>query len=223
MTRRLMFFIDFDGTISRDDICTLMLDTFGGDDWREFNRQWEKGDLTTEECARLVLNKLQVNPAELEKWFDQARIDETFLDFVSWAMKHEYPLYILSDGYDNYIGRLLGRYGLSIPFFANHLTYRQGWEITCLNYDGECRRHGVCKTRLMESLLEQDYCSIYIGDGYSDICPAEKADRVFAKNDLARLCGERGITYHFFACFADIIAELTKITDEKSAGESGRD
>ena len=218
MTKSLMFFIDFDGTISRDDICLLMLENFGGDNWREFNRQWENGDLTTEECANLVLSRLQVNPAELEDWFDQARIDETFLDFVRWAMKHEYPLYILSDGYDIYIGRLLRRYGLNIPFFANHLTYRQGWEIACLNYDGICRRHGVCKTRLMESLLHPDHCSVYIGDGYSDICPAEKADLVFAKDDLARLCGDRGIAYHPYACFDDIMAVLTKITDEKSRG-----
>jgi len=218
MTKRLMFFIDFDGTISRDDLCTLMLDTFGGDNWREFNRHWENGELTTEECASLVLGGLQVNPAELEDWFDQARIDETFLDFAGWAMQHEYPIYILSDGYDNYISRVLGRYGLNIPFFANHLIYRLGWEITCLNNDGECRRHGVCKTRLMASLLDPEYCSVYIGDGYSDICAAGNADRVFAKDDLAGLCRERGIAYHPFACFADIIAVLTMVADEKSSG-----
>ena len=218
MPRRLMFFIDFDGTISREDICSLMLDTFGGDNWREFNRQWEKGDLTTEECASLVLGKLQVNPVALENWFDQAQIDETFLEFVRWAIQQEYPLFILSDCYDNYISRVLGRYGLKIPFYANHLTYRQGWEITCLSNDNECRRHGVCKTRLMESLLDPDYCSVYIGDGYSDICPAEKADLVFAKDDLARLCRERGIAYHPFGCFSDITAALTRITDEKASG-----
>ncbi|MFW6437913.1 MAG: 2-hydroxy-3-keto-5-methylthiopentenyl-1-phosphate phosphatase, partial [Armatimonadota bacterium] len=46
---------------------------------------------------------------------------------------------------------------------------------------------------------------IYIGDGYSDRCPAMQADIVFAKHHLADLMDENGREYEDFDTFSDII------------------
>jgi 2-hydroxy-3-keto-5-methylthiopentenyl-1-phosphate phosphatase len=46
---------------------------------------------------------------------------------------------------------------------------------------------------------------IYIGDGYSDRCPAMQADIVFAKDHLADLMDEKGVQYEPFESFADVI------------------
>ena len=206
-----MFFIDFDGTITKQDVCSAMVTKFAKEGWEEINLLWEHGNLSTEECAQLTLDLIDVEPEQLEDFFEKAEIDKSFLDFVIWAEQQRYPISILSDGYDNYIEKVLARYELAIPYYANHLEYEQGWRIKCLHWDKDCQKCGVCKKDLMQELLQPGYISIYIGDGYSDVCPAEYADIVFAKDNLARLCTEKGIPFHQYNDFNDIRTKVKEI------------
>ncbi|MGE5422273.1 MAG: MtnX-like HAD-IB family phosphatase [Ignavibacteriales bacterium] len=204
MAEKLMFFIDFDGTISREDVCATMVKRYARDGWQELNRLWEEGALSTEECAGRTLELMDVEPVELEVFFKSMNIDESFLPFVSWANHQDLPLFILSDGYGNYIKEILSPYKLDIPYYANHLDYDRGWRIKCSYQVEECTKCGVCKTKLIEELLKPGYVSVYIGDGYSDICPAEGCDMVFAKKQLARLCKAKGIPYFDYDSFDDV-------------------
>ncbi len=214
MDEKLMFFIDFDGTISKEDVCSNMVRKFAREGWEEINRLWEEGELSTEECANRTLELMEVEPEELEVFFKTVDIDDSFKPFVNWVENEEYPLYILSDGYDNYITEVLLQHELNLPYYANHLEYEQGWRIKCLHWDKECKKCGVCKTGLVEDLLKPGYVSIYIGDGYSDICPAEYCNFVFAKDHLARLCQEKGIPFYHYDNFTDVQRMLEKIIDE---------
>ncbi len=211
MDKKIMFFIDFDGTISRQDVCSAMVTKFAKEGWKKINLQWEAGTLSTEECAGLTLELMDVEPKQLDTFFEKMEIDTSFLEFVAWAEHQEYPITILSDGYDNYIDKILTRHGLNIPCFANHLEYEHGWKIKCLHRDKDCQKCGVCKKELMQELVQPGYISIYIGDGYSDICPAEYADVVFAKDNLARLCREKGIPFHQYDDFYDIRSKVQEI------------
>ncbi|MDD4801969.1 MAG: MtnX-like HAD-IB family phosphatase [Syntrophomonas sp.] len=204
MAKKWMFFLDFDGTISREDVCFNMVKKFAREGWEAINRLWEEGQLSTAECAELTLELLEAGPEELEAFFKNTEIDVSFITFVNWTKGAGYPLYILSDGYDNYIKEVLHKYQLKIPYYANHLVYERGWGIKCLHTDKECKRCGVCKTELIRELLQPGYQAIYIGDGYSDICPAECCDMVFAKDQLARLCREKEIPFYHYRDFTDI-------------------
>lgn len=204
MTEPLMIFTDFDGTISIHDVCASMVKKFARPGWEEINRQWEQGTLSTEECAKRTLELITASPGEVREFFQNMEIDPDFPAFMVWTQKNEYPLYILSDGYDNYIRLILERYGIDLPYYANHLEYEQGWQMKSCYPDMECSRCGVCKTGLVKKLLTPGYKSVYIGDGYSDLCPAEYCEVVFAKKDLARLCRERGIPFYAYNTFADI-------------------
>lgn len=214
MSQRAMFFIDFDGTIARQDVCCAMVSKFAPAGWEEINLIWESGSLSTEECARLTLQLMAAEPEELEAFFQDVEIDPTFLEFVDWAVRRAYPLAVLSDGYDNYIEKVWTRYGLSIPYYTNHLEYGPGWRIKCLHQNHACSKCGVCKLDLMRAQLPPDYLSIYIGDGYSDRCPSEHADVVFAKDKLARLCQEKGILFHPYADFADVSKTVLRLISE---------
>ena len=214
MVKELMFFIDFDGTISREDICSTMVKTFAREGWEEINRLWEEGTLSTAECAGRTLELMEVEPEELEAFFKKVDIDDHFLTFVKWTEQKEYPLYILSDGYDNYIKEVLLQHELNLPYYANHLEYAQGWRIKCLHLDKDCRKCGVCKTGLVEDLLKPGYISVYIGDGYSDICPAEYCSMVFAKDQLVGLCQEKEIPFYQYDNFADVQTMLEKFINE---------
>jgi 2-hydroxy-3-keto-5-methylthiopentenyl-1-phosphate phosphatase len=45
---------------------------------------------------------------------------------------------------------------------------------------------------------------VYVGDGYSDRCAAQAADRVFARRALARYLDERGVAYEPFEDFHEV-------------------
>jgi 2-hydroxy-3-keto-5-methylthiopentenyl-1-phosphate phosphatase len=49
---------------------------------------------------------------------------------------------------------------------------------------------------------------VYIGDGYSDRCAGESADRVFATRRLAAHLEEKGIPYEPFRDFFEIAAVI---------------
>jgi 2,3-diketo-5-methylthio-1-phosphopentane phosphatase len=217
-----MFFIDFDGTITKRDVCAAMVTEFAREGWEEINLQWEAGTLSTEECAGLTLELMDALPEQLNAFFDKMDIDNSFLEFVAWAKRQEYPISILSDGYDNYIERILTREGLKIPYYANHLKYEGRWRIQCLHSDKDCQKCGVCKKDLMQELIQPGYASIYIGDGYSDICPAQYADLVFAKDTLARLCMAQGIAFYEYSDFDEIKHKVEELNGTvKTKGKKG--
>jgi 2-hydroxy-3-keto-5-methylthiopentenyl-1-phosphate phosphatase len=50
---------------------------------------------------------------------------------------------------------------------------------------------------------------VYIGDGYSDRCAVELADRVFARDSLAEYLDSLGRPYEPFETLSDVVAALS--------------
>ncbi|MGI5921581.1 MAG: MtnX-like HAD-IB family phosphatase [Syntrophomonadaceae bacterium] len=211
MNKKLMVFADFDGTITVEDVCGAMVVRYAGEGWEKINQLWVDGVISTEECAQKTLDLMDVSPEELEILFNQAEIDKTFPDFLEWLKEHGFPLSIVSDGYDNYIKLILQKNGLNLPYYANHLDYNNGWKIKCSYLFTDCQKCGVCKTKIIESLLLPGYTSVYVGDGYSDICPADKCDILFAKKYLAAYCEKEGIPFYPYNNFGDVKKKLKEL------------
>jgi 2-hydroxy-3-keto-5-methylthiopentenyl-1-phosphate phosphatase len=57
---------------------------------------------------------------------------------------------------------------------------------------------------------------VYIGEGYSDRCPARFADIIFAKDELLRFCQRENISYFAYATFADIQDRMKDIVNATS-------
>ena len=49
---------------------------------------------------------------------------------------------------------------------------------------------------------------VYVGDGYSDRCAAQAADRIFARDGLARYLDEQGVAYELFDDLHDVARAL---------------
>ena len=64
-----------------------------------------------------------------------------------------------------------------------------------------------CKRATVQALANGGRV-VYVGDGYSDRCAAELADRVFARSGLASYLEERGVPYEPFDDFHDITRAL---------------
>lgn len=200
-----IIFVDFDGTITKVDTCEAMVKAYASGKTEEINRLWEQKKLTTIECATEVFKLLNTDLKGIETLMDTIEIDEYFIDFISLCKEKGYEVYILSDGYDFNINRILTRYGINIPFYSNKLLYDKGFQIDCPNYNSSCGKCGTCKTNLIKVLNPKEYDTIYIGDGYSDTCAVSNSNIIFAKGSLYKFCIENNLNAILFDSFKDII------------------
>lgn len=67
----------------------------------------------------------------------------------------------------------------------------------------------------MQKLINPSHHIVYIGDGYSDFCPAQSADIVFAKTKLYEHCLKVGKDAYYFTEFGDVLKQIKSITGEK--------
>ena len=201
-------FVDFDGTITKVDTCDAMLKAFTGDGREEINRLWEEKKLSTEECANMIFRQFHACPEDIENLMGIIEIDGHFKEFLELCRARGHEVYVLSDGYDFNIKTVFKKHNINARYFANKLLYEpeKGFGIECIYRNESCGNCGTCKTNLIQALKRDCGQVVYIGDGYSDICPAAIADIVFAKGILFKLCAEKGINAINFSSFADIIA-----------------
>lgn len=200
-----IIFADFDGTVTKQDTCDAIVMAFAREGWKEINRLWEERKISTQECANQTFELFDAGLDDVKNLLDTIKIDDYFKQFLSFCERKGYRVYILSDGYDLNIETVFKNYDISVPYFANHLAINNGFKMECPNQGENCKICGTCKLELMKKLMKAGDRVIYIGDGYSDACPAMSADIVFAKNTLYRICAEKGINPIPFTSFKDIM------------------
>jgi 2,3-diketo-5-methylthio-1-phosphopentane phosphatase len=135
-------------------------------------------------------------------------IDPHFGEFYNFCRQRGIDVKVVSDGLDFYIDFVLRRHGLSeIPFYANRMTF-EGEKPRTIEFphaNETCSKCGTCKTNILESCQALYRTILYVGDGYSDLCPAGKADLVFAKGILwTRLSGKDGKGVRKYRSFRDV-------------------
>lgn len=199
--------VDFDGTITKNDVGALLFKTFSKKESQKIVSSWLRGEINSQECLQRECELLRISRPELKKFALSQKIDGKFPAFVDLCNREKIRLVILSDGLDFYIKLILDKYGLGkLPFYSNLL----GFEGRKLKpefpyFDRGCGRCGNCKRYHLKSLKRAKEKVVYIGDGLSDRCAVTEADFVFAKDDLHRFCEKEGIKHYPFHNFGDVI------------------
>lgn len=202
-----VFLVDFDGTVTKKDTVYIMVEKFAKEGWQYYNELWEKGEMSTEECAIETLKLMEVSEEELFKFImENVEIDDHFLEFLGVTKEKGYEVVIVSDGYDFIIEAVMKKYNLKLPYYSNKMWFEGGKIKVAFPYkDKECDKCGMCKLNILKEYRKKGYSVAFVGDGYSDFCVVEHADEVFAKDVLADYCEEKGIKYFRFGSFKDII------------------
>jgi 2-hydroxy-3-keto-5-methylthiopentenyl-1-phosphate phosphatase len=127
--------------------------------------------------------------------WEHARIRRGFHEL---AERHR-PV-IISSGFHELIEPILEREGVELDVRANRVEARpDGWRVRFLD-EAACAECGqACKRGLLPTGRV-----VFVGDGFSDRCAALAADRVFARDGLARYLDERGVPYEPFADLLDV-------------------
>ena len=204
-----VIYCDFDGTITKEDSVNEFLKKYTGEKWLESERLWIEGKISSRENAIIQVGLLKnISQQQLDEYIDSIEIDDYFLDFVDYLNSNNIKLTILSDGFDLFIKKVLERYDLNIPFYANKLIYNDGnFSIEFPYYNENCdKKAGMCKC---QKVKEKKFC--YIGEGTSDLCIASKADLLFASKNLHKYCKKNNIKHSHFTSFRNIIGTLKDI------------
>ncbi|MCX6139076.1 MAG: MtnX-like HAD-IB family phosphatase [Ignavibacteriales bacterium] len=212
----IVVFADFDGTVTRNDIGDAFLLHFGdGERCIRYYQEYLDGKLGAQECWQKEFETVRsLSPKKLSAFLKGFAMDPGFPAFVVFCEEHKIPVTIVSDGFDAYIDHILRREGMErVPYFSNRLQFREDGGIIPIfpHTDAECNDCANCKRNHLLTGSGDDQVIVYIGDGYSDRCPAGFADIVFAKNALLRHCEKENITYHRFDTFHDVLSRFRLI------------
>jgi 2,3-diketo-5-methylthio-1-phosphopentane phosphatase len=200
--------VDFDGTITKNDVGALLFDSFSKEKNKRIVSQWLEGKISSKECLQKECELIEITKKQLKNFALSQKIDENFPDFVDLCKREKKDLVILSDGLDYYIKLILRKYHLDdILFYSNTLRF-EGKRLVpeFPYYDQGCGNCGNCKKYHLRNLRRPRQRVVYIGDGLSDKCAIGEADFIFAKNDLKSFCEKEKIDHFEFKDFRDVIS-----------------
>jgi 2,3-diketo-5-methylthio-1-phosphopentane phosphatase len=221
----LKIFVDFDGTITKRDVGNAFFREFGGPLCDAIVDEYKGGMISAHECFRregAAIGTLHMQDAAT--FLKHQPIDEGFKQLVAFCEKRGIEITIVSDGLDFYIKEILAANGIdTVQFFANVLELQalgRGDEYALtLRFpysDAECTRCACCKRNIMLSHAGDDDVIVFIGEGYSDMCPAQYADIVFAKDELQAFCQRENISYFLYESFTDVVNRLQQLLTRKT-------
>ncbi len=219
---RLRVFVDFDGTITRNDVGNALFRRFGGEECDALIRAYREERLSAVECFRReAATAGRVSRRELLAFVDAQPIDPHFPDFVRFCREHSIGLTVVSDGLDLYIHRILAAHGLEdLPVVANQARLAgEGDSVEIVpgfpHTNAECSRCACCKRNVMLTASADDEIIVLVGEGYSDFCPARTADVIFARDRLQAFCQRENISYTVYRSFADVRSSLERLAGRR--------
>ena len=197
--------LDWDGTVTVDDTLILALREFG--DWDVYldaAAALARGEITLHEEIRRDAESIRTPIEEVVAWLVEHL--ELRPGFHELAETHR-PV-IVSSNFRQLIEPILAREGVELEVRANDVEWEpRGWRATFRN--GEvCGTCGEPCKRADVTSADANGGVVYVGDGYSDRCAAQAADRIFARDGLARYLDEQRVAYMPFDDLHDVARSL---------------
>jgi 2,3-diketo-5-methylthio-1-phosphopentane phosphatase len=206
---------DFDGTITTIDTAAFVLARFAQGDWRLFDRQFEKGEITLEECLNRQFSLVRASKKQiLEELKDIVAFRPNFKRLAEYCKENRIPLTIVSAGLDFVIKHFIKLNNCQdlvevcaaksvISLQGITFTFPKPFDKTSENFKQDMVRH--CKS--------QNRKVIYVGDGLADYGAARDADYSFAVKDsrLAKKCRSHRTQCRNTTDFQDVTDAIHRI------------
>lgn len=225
---RLFVVLDFDGTITQTDCNEVVLRRHTGTAWYVFEQAARRREISHAECLRRQIRLLHIPRRQVLREFAAAAVLRPgFAGFLRWLVAGGGRAAVISVGFREGIEEVWRREALPpVELFASELRGGPGerFEVVLHPAYGACSTcgPGACKAGVLEARRLPDDVVVVFGDGISDLCPARRADVVFARAQLAQLCQEEGISWHPLDTFSDAHAALAALAfDGRFAGRAG--
>lgn len=209
MTQPVALVLDFDGTITEEDVLQQMSRHFGDPGVvLEVEDALRKGRITLQEEITREFAPVRAPIDEAVAWvLERSRLRPGLPELVAFARGRGWKVRVLSSGFAETIAPVLASVGLGdLEIVANSVDARpDGWRVRWRD-TAVC---AVCGEPCKRASLPADHEIVYVGDGISDRCAALSADRVFATRGLARYLDDVGERYERFDTLLDVLAALS--------------
>jgi 2-hydroxy-3-keto-5-methylthiopentenyl-1-phosphate phosphatase len=193
--------LDWDGTVTERDTLHMVIERFGDlDVFRDLEVRIGR-ELTLNEVIGTEMATISAPFAEVLAWLlATVRVRPGLAELLA-----AYDPLIVSAGFCELIEPVLEREGVVAPVIANRLEPGpDGWRAHFLERE-TCE---VCGEPCKRAALAGGGPFAYVGDGISDRCVSLAADRIFARDGLARWLDERGTVYEAFDDLHDVRVAL---------------
>ena len=202
---------DFDGTITEKDTSFILLDTFAQGDWQKLLQKYKEhrisvGQFNTQAFAMVKADK----PALLQAIKGKVKIRPGFYELVDYCAKRGFRLVIVSNGLDFYVKAILKEIGLeNIEAYAAQAQFHpSGMKVQYVGPDGEQLDDGL-KEAYIKLFSGQGYKVLYVGNGDSDIIPAQHAHHTFARGELLTYRRQHNLKCTPFDSLFDVVRGLS--------------
>jgi 2-hydroxy-3-keto-5-methylthiopentenyl-1-phosphate phosphatase len=210
--------IDFDGTVTIEDVSFLLLDTYVSSIWREYLKEYDSGKISVGTFNKKVFGMMKADRktmTELVLTSERVKIRPGFNALLEYCDTKGFKPVIVSNGLIFYIEAILkklgvnGLKGLEI-YAAKNEFYPGGMNVAYIGPDGKELKAGF-KEAYTEMLIKKGYRVIYVGNGDSDIYPARQAKYVFATEQLLKRCKTEKLNCIPFNDFHEVIKGLESL------------
>jgi len=206
---------DFDGTITEIDTAVLVFNKFINGNWRIFNEQLDRGEITLEQCMREQFSMIKAPKSVILKELElDTAFRPGFEDLVHFCNDNQVPFEIVSAGLDFMVNHLLevrGLHGKTKVRAARTRFTGDGIEMDSIElHDNNSIDF---KDDLVNYYKDKGYFVLFIGDGMSDKGAVRSADYVFVikGSRLAEFCKKEGINHQEMSDFQEVIARIKEM------------
>ena len=194
---RLEIVSDFDGTIVNIDAVEYLLARFADGDWRKYDDQYEKGEISLEECLRQQYRMIKEPRQKLLNAVDGATTFRAgFDELIAFCKQKEITFTIVSAGLDFVIAHLLRRKNMEYRIVVWAPKSKLRSRGIFLDFSGLPERGtSNFKSSLVRSIQARRTSVAYIGDGLSDYEAIRHANVRFVikGSRLAERCRKDGV------------------------------
>jgi 2-hydroxy-3-keto-5-methylthiopentenyl-1-phosphate phosphatase len=201
--------VDFDGTVTQKAVTYMLMERYGSPGWRDLDKEYTEGRLTAKEVIGRMFASIEATDEQIADFARQhVQLRPGFLEFISHLRGLGYPVAITSEGLDLYIDPVLDENGVDyVNLFYNEASRDAEGRLFAKypHSSFDCEDCGNCKAGLVKALQADGNYVVFIGNGWTDVCPAREANIVFARDMLARTLEEEGRPFILFEDFHDIL------------------
>ncbi|KAK2873445.1 hypothetical protein FQN49_002368 [Arthroderma sp. PD_2] len=234
---RVIFFTDFDGTITLQDSNDKLTDNlgFGPGERSARNTAILEGRISFRDGFQEMLDSIDAPFDEgVDFLCERGTLDPHFTEFYNWAKDNNVPVVVLSSGMVPIIHallvKLLGHEPENVQIVANQVSSRDGkdinskggWKIE-FHDDSHFGHDKSLEIRPYAALPKSDRpILLYAGDGVSDISAARQTDLLFAKkgHDLTIICKRDDVPYTTFEDWSTILSTTKELLEGKTTVEN---
>lgn len=222
MSKKLVLFCDFDGTITEKDNIVAIMRKFAPPEWETITQQILGQQISIREGVGKLFAMLPSSLCQEITDFivSEAKIRPGFAEFVRFCEETDIELLITSGGIDFFVDPILAPFQLKAPIYCNGSDF-SGDTIT-ITWPHSCDEHctnecGMCKTSIIRRYDPDRYFRVVIGDSITDLAGAKIADFVIARSLLEEKCVQLDLPYNPFTNFFEVIDVLQTLQAQQEA------